>query len=175
MNSPKMWIVDFTAGKWCGPCTSLFSRIRKLSSVVGDGVRHSFRLMCVCLRGLQIQHCLRHESLWPDLIFGRAVQVSVGFVDCDQHRQLCEREQIEAYPAIRFCDSGVTSTSGVLCRPMENKWNLRTEALLNIWSDGFVMGVKNCGSGVASGTDDGDVDWSKFEDDENDGDAKGEL
>jgi hypothetical protein len=29
--------------------------------------------------------------------------------------------------------------------------------------------------GVASGTDDGDVDWSKFEDDENDGDAKGEL
>ena len=25
------------------------------------------------------------------------------------------------------------------------------------------------------GTDDGDADWSKFEDDENDGDAKGEL
>lgn len=95
-----VWLVDFSAGKWCGPCQQLRSA---LSRVARD-VEKIFE------RTREIDDAVEDfEEASNDI----RMKIRVGYINCDTAKKLCQDQHVPHYPHLRLFSRSSRSGTGV--------------------------------------------------------------
>lgn len=166
--TPCSQVVDFSAGSWCGPCTSLRQQLRKIA-VKLDGIA-----------SVGIVDCDRNQDFCADMGIGESPFLRYLSSVISASRSHATRHCIiinvpGAYPALRWFGGGEPKNGEAL-----PEYNIQQSTVLDIWSEGVLAAAAtargtrqragqtrrtdgNTGGGDGTDVSEKGVDWGDFE------------
>eukprot|EP01052_Picozoa_sp_SAG31_P022537 SAG31_NODE_1796_length_7245_cov_57.374195_4_plen_214_part_00 len=130
------WLLDYSAGPWCGPCTYMKATMRKLARQLQPyakvGIVDCDTQPPLCER--QVAHLLGHRSaIWVHDVFDNSWDGALH----------CVAQGIEGFPTIHVCESPMEHENGLaVCHELENPWDLQPQLLIELCVQSFAIFVR---------------------------------
>jgi len=91
--STTVWMVDFSAGAWCGPCQGLTQPLRNMAR--------------------ELESIFKNARSDEDSSAAARMRVRVGILNCDNNKELCAEQSVEHYPQLRLYSKATRDRGGL--------------------------------------------------------------